>query len=125
MSHSEQRSWLVAYDVADPRRLGSVHRYLKRHAIPVQYSVFVARCDERKLAMILGGIEERILSKEDDIRAYHIPDRCEVFMLGGQHLPQGIMLPVAGISKLLHELTGDRRPSNVAWIEEMEVDDGG
>ncbi len=121
MSHSEQRSWLVAYDVTDPRRLGRVHRFLKRHAIPVQYSVFVTRCDERKLEVILGGVEERINPKEDDIRAYHIPDRCEVSMLGAQHFPDGIMLPAVGISKLLHNLTARACPSTLDWIEEMEI----
>ena len=45
MSYTERRNWLVAYDIASPRRLARVHRYLKRHAIPVQYSVFVFHGD--------------------------------------------------------------------------------
>jgi CRISPR-associated protein Cas2 len=120
MSFSEQRSWLVAYDVANPRRLGRVHRYLKRHAIPVQYSVFVMRGNEWMLRQVLEGIEERIDPGEDDVRAYHLPNRCEVAMLGSQHLPEGIVLPVDGLNRLLHELTDPDHPATV--IEPVETE---
>src|SRR2546425_11381608 len=60
MSHTEQRNWLIAYDIADPRRLARVHRYLKRHAIPVQYSVFVLHGNQIMLEGILSSIAERI-----------------------------------------------------------------
>ena len=105
MSWSELRSWLIAYDIADPRRLQRVHACLKRHAIPVQFSVFVMRGDERSLLRILNEIKELINQKEDDIRAYHLPDRCEVIMLGCQSLPEGVLLPVQGLARLLGELT--------------------
>jgi CRISPR-associated protein Cas2 len=124
MSISEKRSWLVAYDVADPRRLGRVHRYLKRCAIPVQYSVFVTRCDGRQLQRILGCIEEHIDRKEDDVRAYHLPDRCEVAVLGAQHLPDGILLPVKGLGRLLDALTDTDTPVMVSdyWELNEEVE---
>ena len=105
MSHSEQRNWLIAYDIADPRRLGRVHRYLKRHAIPVQYSVFVLHGNQIMLEGVLSGIAERIAPDADDVRAYHLPDRCEVTMLGTQSLPEGVMLGAPGLDRLLRELT--------------------
>lgn len=122
MSHSERRNWLVAYDIADPRRLQRVHAYLKRHAIPVQYSVFVLRDDARALNTVLRGIAERIDENEDDVRAYHLPARCEVTALGRQYLPEGILLPVEGLDRLLHELT----PTHGATIvpKEEVTDDG-
>jgi len=113
MSFSEMRSWLVAYDVANPRRLGKVHRYLKRFAIPVQYSVFVTRCNEHRLRRIFEGIAARIDSNQDDIRAYHLPDRCEIAVLGLQYLPEGVVLPAEGLATLLHELTVDDYPGTV------------
>ena len=40
MSQNQQARWLVAYDIAHPRRLGRVFRLLQKHGVPVQYSVF-------------------------------------------------------------------------------------
>ena len=107
MSYSANRNWLIAYDITDPRRLGRVHRYLKSHAIPVQYSVFVFRGNHGDLQEVLGGIAERIEPSVDDVRAYHLPDRCEVAMLGRQDLPEGIVLPGPGLERLLRVLTAD------------------
>lgn len=110
MSHSEERNWLIAYDIANPRRLVRVHRYLKRHAIPVQYSVFVLRGTQRKLDSVLCGIAERIASAVDDVRAYHLPNQCEVTMLGRQSMPQGVMLGSLSLDRLLRALTESDAP---------------
>ena len=107
MGHTEQRNWLIAYDIADPRRLGRVHRYLKNHAIPVQYSIFVLQGNQITLDRVLGGIAERIAPDADDVRAYHLPSRCEVAMLGMQHLPEGVVLGAHGLNRLLRELTAN------------------
>jgi len=120
MSHSEKRNWLVAYDIADPRRLVRVHRYLKAHAIPVQYSIFVLQGNQMTLNRVLGGIAERIAPDEDDVRAYHLPNRCEVAMLGTQQLPDGVVLGAHGLDRLLRELTtNDDRPI-VEWMVDSD-----
>lgn len=105
MSHTEQRNWLIAYDIANPRRLGRVHRYLKRRAIPVQYSIFVFHGNEIMLGRVLSGIAEFIAPDADDVRAYYLPNRCEVVMLGRQSLPDGVMIGAPGLDRLLKELT--------------------
>jgi CRISPR-associated protein Cas2 len=105
MSHTEQRNWLIAYDIADPRRLARVHRYLKGHAIPVQYSVFVLHGNQIMLERVLSGIAERIAPHADDVRAYHLPNCCEVTMLGRQSFPEGVTLGAPGLDRLLRELT--------------------
>jgi len=107
MSYSEQRNWLVAYDIANPRRLARVHRYLKRHAIPAQYSVFVLRGNQIKLDRVLDGIAERIADDEDDVRAYYLPDRCEIAMLGLQYLPEGVVLGARALERLLRQVPSD------------------
>lgn len=120
MSHTEQRNWLIAYDIADPRRLGRVHRYLKRHAIPVQYSVFVFHGNQIALERVLAGIAERIAPALDDVRAYHLPIRCEVAMLGSQQLPEGVVLGAHGLDRLLRELTAN---DDGTIVEAVEADE--
>ncbi len=118
MSHAERRNWLVAYDIADPRRLVRVHRFLKRRAIPVQYSVFVLHADTITLKSVLDGIANLIAPAEDGVRAYHLPKRCEVAMLGAQSLPDGVTFSGDGLDRLLHELTFDADSLIVTEIED-------
>ena len=86
------RPWLICYDIADPRRLFKVHRYLKHSAIPVQYSVFLAHLTAARLRDVLAGIRERIDEREDDVRAYPIMAAPPVESVGRQILPEGVML---------------------------------
>lgn len=128
MSHTELRNWLVAYDIADSRRLGRVHRYLKRHAIPVQYSVFVFHGSQLALEAVLDGIAELIAPKADDVRAYHLPNHCEVAMLGKQDLPEGVVVGSRGLDRLLRKLNEDEDESivdgGIVVLEEGELSEG-
>lgn len=121
MSHSQQRNWLIAYDIASPRRLQRVHRYLKRYAIPVQYSVFVLTADQPTLMGILRGLEQLIDPSADDVRAYHLPERCELTMLGRQSLPEGIQVGARGLDRLLRELTRNDSSAIVGAPENEEL----
>lgn len=102
MSVSGYRTWLIAYDIADPDRLRRVHAFLKRYAVPIQYSLFVARLNERALREVLAGIEERICASQDDVRAYHVPERCDAVAVGRQYFPQQVVFAAQGIDNLLH-----------------------
>ena len=84
------RPWLICYDIAEPRRLGRVHRFLSRHSVPVQYSVFLARLTADQLADVLAGINARIDPGRDDVRAYPLMARETAFALGKQILPQDL-----------------------------------
>lgn len=102
MALNQQRGWLIAYDIRNPRRLARVHRFLKREAVPVQYSVFAARgslADMRRLAEELRG---RIDERTDDIRIYPIPDNPLVYTFGTKLLPDDAWLlglgPALGLS---------------------------
>jgi CRISPR-associated protein Cas2 len=123
MQSTGRRSWLVAYDIADPRRLARVHAYLKRRAIPVQYSVFVLHGGETLLERVLRGIGELIELADDDVRAYHLPDRCEIAMLGIQSLPEGVIVASSGLARLLQELPAGYSAAAEADEPFMEGDD--
>lgn len=81
---------LICYDIANPRRLGRVHRFLKRHACPVQYSVFLFTGTSCQLEHCLSQLGKLMEPKEDDVRAYPLPQRGYRLSMGTSTLPEGI-----------------------------------
>jgi len=82
--------YLICYDICDPRRLQRLHRHLKRHAVPIQYSVFLFSGSERQLERCLTEAEAIIEARADDLRAYPLPKRGLKARLGRSALPEGI-----------------------------------
>ena len=103
MSWTEPRAHLIAYDIADPKRLVRVHRYLKTVAVDVQYSVFAGVLAPRQMERVLREIDARIHPREDDVRVYPLPQRCHAVTLGRQHLPEGVFLTDERLMDLLVE----------------------
>lgn len=92
MAFNQAQTYLVCYDIADPKRLGRVHRFLREQGIPVQYSVFTARLTAKELGQIMAGLTRRIDPRADDVRVYPLPSRPETASLGLQYFPDGIFL---------------------------------
>lgn len=93
------QTWLIAYDVRDPRRLSTLHRMLKKHALAVQYSVFVGRFTRRginRLRVLIGGI----IAPEDDVRLYPLPQKPDWVFYGRSALPDAVYLLEAGLAGL-------------------------
>lgn len=82
--------FLIAYDIREPKRLSRLHRYLKKSAVPIEYSVFFATEDVRRLIRILAGAVEIIDMTVDDLRCYPLPVRGLRARLGRATLPAGI-----------------------------------
>ncbi|RMF80843.1 MAG: CRISPR-associated endonuclease Cas2 [Nitrospirae bacterium] len=83
--------YLICYDIADPKRLVRVHRYLKGEALALQYSVFFGRFTTAQIAHLEDGLAERIDPKEDDVRIYPLPEDFQVWALGASApLPPGL-----------------------------------
>ena len=91
-SKTKKTSWIIAYDIASPRRLLRVHRYMKSCAVPVQYSVFMTRGNESFLDKILDNLAKIIHPKEDDVRVYPVPENPEVIWLGKKPMPSEVTL---------------------------------
>lgn len=87
---SGERAWLVAYDVADPRRLGRVHRRMLRHAVAIEYSVFWLTGTPADRLRCLQDVLPLLEPDEDDLRMYAMPARGLRLRLGLSVLPQGI-----------------------------------
>lgn len=84
--------YIICYDIANPRRLGRIHRALKKQALAVQYSVFLFSGTEAQLQHCLTHLQHLMDPHEDDIRAYPLPQRGLRLVLGASVLPRGILL---------------------------------
>lgn len=82
MALNDQRDWIVAYDIADPRRLGRVHRYMVKRAIPIQKSIFQATMSSAQMLKLKQGLARLIDAGADDIRMYPLPAHPEIVRLG-------------------------------------------
>ncbi|OQW66520.1 MAG: CRISPR-associated endonuclease Cas2 [Proteobacteria bacterium ST_bin11] len=101
MADSELGLYLIAYDIANPRRLGKVHRILKKQGLPVQYSVFTAVLKRPSLLRLLERIEQQIGAVEDDVRCYRLPAQTDTVSLGKQLFPDDVMLFTGGVNRIL------------------------
>jgi len=90
MPDRELRLHIICYDIADPKRLNSVHRFLKKHAVPIQYSVFMALVNKQGLDRLLIEIQSMIEEEEDDVRAYPVPHHPVYERVGKQLFPVAI-----------------------------------
>lgn len=95
MAQGESRDWLIAYDIADKRRLSRLHRYIKKHAVPVQYSLYWYAGSAVQIDRLMREIETCIDRRCDDVRAYPVPRQASVDTLGPAYLPEGFSVIVA------------------------------
>mgnify|MGYP000455734142 CR=1 FL=1 len=65
MSAHASARWLVAYDIAEKRRLGRVFRLLKKHGVPVQYSVFLVPASAQQMDRLIGQLAPLIDPRDD------------------------------------------------------------
>lgn len=84
-------SYLVCYDIAGPRRLSRVYRFMKGRGIHLQYSVFYCRLTWSELLQLKEKLEIMINKKADDVRIYPLPSGYKVAVLGcGDRVPDGV-----------------------------------
>lgn len=91
-SRTKKTSWIIAYDIASPRRLQRVHRYMKSCGIPLQYSVFMTRGNEAFLDRIMNNLALIINHRDDDVRAYPVPENPEIIWMGKRPMPNEVTL---------------------------------
>lgn len=101
MSTHQTKTWLVAYDICEPRRLRRVHRLLRKKGLAAQYSAFTVEADDAQIDAVLKALEAEIDVRVDDLRAYHLPASCPVWRLGLQEWPAGLWLEPVQAARLL------------------------
>ena len=92
MAINQKRNWLIGYDIADPRRLNKIHRRLSKEALPVQYSLFLYHGHINDTRKLLDELALIMNTKEDDLRAYPIPNNAEINHIGQSGMLDRIIL---------------------------------
>ena len=93
MSLHAPARWIVTYDIADPRRGGRVHRYMKSQGVPLQYSVFIVEASAAQMRQMMLALEDMIEPSADDVRAYRWAEHADSHQLGAAMLPEGVWIP--------------------------------
>lgn len=83
-------SFVIGYDITDPRRLQRVHRVMSKFAAPLEYSVFLLVGSAADKDQCLSIIADLIEPYEDDVRCYQLPSRGFQNRIGRASLPDGI-----------------------------------
>ncbi|OWK41137.1 CRISPR-associated endonuclease Cas2 [Fimbriiglobus ruber] len=96
-------TFLIAYDIAHPRRLRRVARELERRAVRVQYSVFVFRGDDAALAGLMTELRKLVSAEEDVVQAWPVPPGVspERFALGAVRPVNAPAVVVAGATRFV------------------------
>ena len=91
MSQHASARWIGTYDIANPRRLARLFKYLKKQGVPVQYSVFLVEATAVQMGAIVVQMAKLVDPDADDVRAYRLPENLWKVTLGSAILPEGIM----------------------------------
>jgi len=99
--------YLIAYDIAHPRRLARVARRLEHHAQRVQKSVFLATLTLDETQAVLDELVPLIEPDSDRVQAWKLAGRQPRGLARGQLIdlqPPGVVI-TPGTSKLI---SGDK-----------------
>jgi CRISPR-associated protein Cas2 len=106
MDH-QPAAYLIAYDIASPRRLPRIHRCLSRCALWVQYSVFAGRFTPAAVTALAADLRALIHPALDDVRIYRLPSFARPSVIGASMWPQEVLLggllpaPLAAVTQSL------------------------
>jgi len=67
---------IVAYDIADRKRLSKVAKLCEDYGVRVQYSIFECQLQKQQFGYFWGELSELIDPDEDRITAYRVCAKC-------------------------------------------------
>lgn len=67
---------IVAYDIADPRRLNRVARIIKDYGVRVQKSIFEVEVDNRRFQEMWMRVCVEIEPAEDGVKFFPLCEKC-------------------------------------------------
>ena len=93
-------TYLIAYDIRDPKRLRKVERHLSKQARRVQYSVFAVDLTPAALDRLCRALGRLIDSRVDDVRVYPVPPGAYVEIDGPPASGLGVLVIGDGACRL-------------------------
>ncbi len=67
---------IVAYDIADPKRLNRVAKIIKDYGTRVQKSIFEVKLDDNRFMEMKARIEGEIEPAEDGVKYFPLCEKC-------------------------------------------------
>lgn len=67
---------IVAYDIADPRRLNRVAKIIKDYGVRVQKSIFEVKVEQKQFNKMKTRVEKVIENKEDGVKYFPLCEKC-------------------------------------------------
>ena len=65
--------FIIAYDIADPKRLRKIAKILEKKVLRIQYSIYILYdATEQEAINLVRSLDKIYNEKEDDIRIYKI-----------------------------------------------------
>ncbi len=111
----KRKGWyLVAYDIANPRRLSKIHRMLKNEGIAVQKSLFLVQGTESCVNKLLDRIASIMALCKDDLRAYPIMHPGKIWTNGPNPLADFPVL-YYGTEKKDFKSKTQKKPKKSLW----------
>jgi CRISPR-associated protein Cas2 len=81
---STTQRWLLAHDIADPKRLQKVWRLMRKEGMPLQYSVYLLHGNRQRVQALLDQLSTLIDHRADDLRVYPLGENTRLWGLGTQ-----------------------------------------
>ena len=66
--------FLIAYDIADNKRVAKLGRFLSKVGVRIEYSIFYVKAAKDEMTEIAMKITNIIDTEMDDVRIYEIED---------------------------------------------------
>lgn len=101
--------WLIAYDIANPKRLQKIYRCLCNHALPLQNSVFLLPGRQEDFQRCRAELLPLIHPTEDNLRIYSLPEQTVITHFGKPLLAEGIVW--SGADSVLQANSSDEKQS--------------
>jgi len=67
---------IVAYDIAEPRRLSKVAKLIQDYGVRVQKSIFEVDVDAGRFTEMKARVEEVIEASEDGVKYFPLCEKC-------------------------------------------------
>jgi len=68
--------WLVAYDIANKKRLKKVFNLMKRYGTPVQYSLFECYLSAKQERLLLNELSTIVSISDDKVHFFPLCGQC-------------------------------------------------